>query len=77
MYDNLNARSQYFSHSDTVKEEVVYRQTHFRIGQWLVGISLGYIMYQMKDEPSEYRVRKVSSKLSLTAFSFSLDELDI
>ncbi|KAL7038797.1 hypothetical protein ACKWTF_009696 [Chironomus riparius] len=43
---------------DTVKEEVVYRQTHFRIGQWLVGISLGYIMYQMKDETSEYRIRK-------------------
>ena len=43
-----------------MKEEVVYRQTHFRIGQWLVGISLGYIMYQMKDESSEYRIRKVS-----------------
>ncbi|XP_070501272.1 nose resistant to fluoxetine protein 6-like isoform X2 [Chironomus tepperi] len=43
---------------DIVKEEVVYRQTHFRIGQWLVGISLGYIMYQMKDDTSEYRIRK-------------------
>ncbi|XP_037046511.1 O-acyltransferase like protein-like [Bradysia coprophila] len=36
------------SYYDTVPNDLIYYQTHFRIGQFLVGIALGYIMHERK-----------------------------
>lgn len=39
-------------------EDVIYRQMHFRIGQWLTGIGLGYIMYRVQQK-EDFKMNKV------------------
>jgi hypothetical protein len=50
----------YPNSSDTITEHVVYRQTHFRIGQWLVGVAFGYMMHRIDTGTNDFKLKKVS-----------------
>lgn len=52
--------------SDTVSDDLIYYQTHFRIGQFLVGIALGYIMYECKGKGRMQKVLHNTERKTMT-----------
>lgn len=41
---------------------------HLRLGQWLMGVALGYLLYKVKDNPNEIKISKVLLLLSCSKF---------
>ncbi|KAG5669356.1 hypothetical protein PVAND_017244 [Polypedilum vanderplanki] len=58
----------YIRYNDIITKHVVYRQTHYRIGQWLVGIAFGYFMYQIDKNTENFKLNK---KIKFTCWFFT------